>query len=692
MKQANSFKALACLSTLLLLAMPTFAEQAPVNPAPSIEEIIVTGTSLQDKMEMDEDTEKLFSIAGAAFDPLQAIYSMPGVTFSAGGQPVIRGSSPSDNVFYIDLVPANYIFHVFGNSIFNKNLIHSFDLYPAAFPSRYGHATGGVLDVSLREPRNQPFTTTLSWSFLLLSAMVESRLSENQAFYASYRRSQVDIIFDEKDIDKKDGVSVEKLPASDDYQIKYAWHVDDHNQLSFLAAGANDSVKASFDEEANMVERDPDNQGPANFSKGFDSQGLIWQWQSKNGLSAVSTRVTHLSDYFNLRYGVGQFMKTRANRMLARVDYSQQWEDHQITIGASGENSRYQVDYYAKIVPCSEFDADCPTLDAVFVSLKDKVSINTYAVYIEDSFPLLSDKHWLTLGLHYTQDDYLQAKRSEPRLRWEYFFADNWTTHIALGRYSRLPELRRMLGTIGNPKLKTLKADHYVWGIEQHINSVWSWKVDLYYKDLQDVVISVSDPSDPDFGKNYNNNAKGEAYGVELLLNKNLSEQWYGWVAVSVGKAKRTNLRSYETKPFDYDRPIIVDVVFNYLLTEHWTLGAKWSLQSGGMYTPIIAVQANANQPTVDEPVYGEYNSRRLPYYHRLDFLAEYKRDTRFGYWSFYIDILNVYNRHNVNGYSYAANGKNTLSSNPPGFGDDVPVSAQTTMGILPSIGFEIQF
>ena len=110
------------------------------------------------------------------------------------------------------------------------------------------------------------------------------------------------------------------------------------------------------------------------------------------------------------------------------------------------------------------------------------------------------------------------------------------------------------------------------------------------------------------------------------------------------------------------------------------------------MYTPIVAVQANANQPMVDEPVYGEYNSRRLPYYHRLDFLAEYKRDTRFGYWSFYIDILNVYNRHNVNGYSYAANGKNTLSSNPPGFGDDVPVSAQTTMGILPSIGFEIQF
>src|SRR5690554_1009936 len=341
MERGRSIKQAVCFGVLLVLAVASYAESAAEESASSIEEVIVTGSSAQSKMEMEEDTEKLFSIAGAAFDPLQAIYSMPGVTFSAGGQPVIRGSSPSDNIFYIDLVPANYIFHIFGNSIFNKNLIHSFDLYPAAFPSRYGQATGAVLDVSLREPRNQPLTTTLSWSFLLLSAMVESRITENQAFYASYRRSQVDIIFDEKDISKKDGVTVEKLPASDDYQIKYAWQADKQNQLSFLAAGANDSAKASFDDEANWVERDPDNQGPADFSKGFDSQGLIWQWQSNSGLSTVNTRLSHISDYANVRYGVGQFIKTRSDNLLARVDYHQQWGDHQLTIGASGENSRY---------------------------------------------------------------------------------------------------------------------------------------------------------------------------------------------------------------------------------------------------------------------------------------------------------------------------------------------------------------
>jgi hypothetical protein len=64
-------------------------------------------------------------------------------------------SAPQDNACFIDVIPASYIFHLFGNSIFDKHIIGAVDLYPAAFSSKYGNATGGIIGVTLREPRNQ---------------------------------------------------------------------------------------------------------------------------------------------------------------------------------------------------------------------------------------------------------------------------------------------------------------------------------------------------------------------------------------------------------------------------------------------------------------------------------------------------------------------------------------------------------
>jgi hypothetical protein len=38
---------------------------------------------------------------------------------------------------------------------------------------------------------------------------------------------------------------------------------------------------------------------------------------------------------------------------------------------------------------------------------------------------------------------------------------------------------------------------------------------------------------------------------------------------------------------------------------------------------------------------------------------AEYTRPKNWGYWKFYVDVLNAYDRQNITGYEYAPNGKN---------------------------------
>ncbi len=45
----------------------------------------------------------------------------------------MRGSGPDDNAFIVDFLPASYIFHDFGHSIFNENLIRDFGLKAAGF-------------------------------------------------------------------------------------------------------------------------------------------------------------------------------------------------------------------------------------------------------------------------------------------------------------------------------------------------------------------------------------------------------------------------------------------------------------------------------------------------------------------------------------------------------------------------------
>lgn len=204
--------------------------------------------------------------------------------------------------------------------------------------------------------------------------------------------------------------------------------------------------------------------------------------------------------------------------------------------------------------------------------------------------------------------------------------------------------------------------------------------------------MSLSPLRDADFAQRYSNDASGKAYGAELLINKNLTDKFFGWLALSLSQTERRNERTGQSRDFDYDKPIILNWVTNFQPSERWLFGLKWSLQSGALYTPIIDLRSNTNNPDVLEPVYGELNSERLPFYHRLDLRAEYTRPTGYGMWNLFVDVLNAYNSRNVQGYNFAPNENNTISSTPDGFGSNVPVTRAEGLGFFPSIGFKIQF
>lgn len=690
----SAFRKLAfCLAIVALVNLDALADDnraahksTSENPErETIEELIVTGHSLALLTEMEEETARLLDVAGAGADPLMAVLSLPGVTFTSdhSSEPAVRGSAPDDNGYYLDFIPARYLFHLFGNSIFNHELIHSFDLYPAAFGSQYSDATGAVIDVKLRDPRAEPLTTTLDVSLLGAGLLLESGIGDNQAFYLSYRRSWFDqVVSDPESIDEKSGVTIKQLPVAEDYQFKYRWDPDPQNRITLLSAGASDQVKATFRPHSDLVRQDPAFAGPAAVSTDFNSHGLAWDHLSDSGDHALNLSATQTAASDIARYGTRQFLEKITERQMLRgqwqVDLNQA---HQLTTGGWLERTDYDLSLNAKIPPCSSFDPACPTIDAPLIQLDDNFQMLSQAAYLEDLWRM-SPSLSLRAGVHYMDDDYLSDNALDPRLRLEWQASKDWQLHAAYGHYAQLPDPNEFAPALGNPALGYIESVHSVVGVERSFGNEWSLRIEAYHKSLDNLPLSLSPERDRDFDSRYSNDVSGEAYGLEMLLKKDLTDKLYGWLAVSLAKSERRNERNGQIWRSDYDKPAIVNWVMNYQATEHWMLGMKWTYQSGQLYTPVVDTRRNANNPRAVESVYGPLNSDRLPAYHRLDLRAEYSRPTGYGMWSVFVDLLNAYNQENIQG----------ISSTPDSISADMRVTRSEGLGMFPSIGFKLQF
>src|SRR5690242_10559372 len=113
----SGFRVTRIFSSALLLATCAIAEAAEQQTRQAdrtLDNVTVTGQRVREReVEPTKETEKLLDLPGSMGDPMQAVYSLPGVisTQEIGGVPAVRGSSPDDNAFLIDFLPASYVFH-----------------------------------------------------------------------------------------------------------------------------------------------------------------------------------------------------------------------------------------------------------------------------------------------------------------------------------------------------------------------------------------------------------------------------------------------------------------------------------------------------------------------------------------------------------------------------------------------------
>ena len=618
-------------------------------------------------------TKKLLQVPGSGGDPLKAIEALPGVVLGGFGPfsiPAVRGSNPFDNSYITDFVPVGYVFHNDGGSTYNDNLIEDFSLKAGAWGAEYNNAIGAVLTTKLRDPYIEPIHTTVDVSFLRAGALIEGAISEDSAFYASYRQSLLEFYI-ENIIDEDELVFTE-VPKNSDYQLKYQWNISGSSNLRLIATGANDSVGLEFGPESKITETEPAVDGGLAADTYYHSQAILFDTVLPGGIGTIISLSRKEED---VSFGIGSLFELDA------INYEHRLKNHYYIPLNNGDSVRLGIDLSSTRIeytasglynPCND-DVQGPCEPASLgdpFTLEDTLTINgaySFMAYDWLATPNLE----VTLGLGSSYNDFNEDQRILPRISSRYSLTDDWTLTASMGRHDQfIREFRFIAKDIGNPDLKSPESKHYVMGLEHLIDNSLSAKVEVYYKEIDNLIVTNPDLTAQDIADlsdgtatastpiPYINGSTGKAYGLELLINKNLTDKWYGWLSAAYSKTKRTTESTGLETDYGLDRPWVVNLVAAYQKNEKTSYGFKWRYQSGSLFTPVLSarpVDQNGNTSAPADaylyiPTYAENNSERLPAYHRLDFRADHKLSGRS---TFYFEIINLYNQANVSDYEY---------------------------------------
>lgn len=662
---------------IALLSAPAGASAADRDEQ-ELAEVLVTARHVDTAAQPTEQMEKLSQVPGTLGDALQSVFSLPGIvpTMEYGGQPAVRGSGPDDNTYLIDFLPVGYLFHDFGDSIVSEDLLRDFGVQTAGFGARYGDATGGLFDIHLREPRQQPLHTTLELSFLRAGAMVERSAGEDQSFYALYRESLIGMALrtQRSKLKKDEDLSFDKYPQARDFTGKFSWRPGNRDRVSLLFIGAQDITTLNVGSNSDFALIDPAAEGDASIDTAFGSAGLHWThddegWNAEGGLGVMRLRRR------DELAGGNEFVHLHLTQWTAKLRGELQLDERQrIATGVEAIRRLYGYTGHIRYRPCSVFTPDCLTEHGDMLDLKDRLPMDTVAVFAEHAWTPRAALT-VTTGLRQSWNRYLREWHTEPRLAATLSLSPAWSMHSAIGRYHQLPEVPQMAPTLGNPAVKAPGAWHYVLGVKQQLGQGWSWTADAYYKNLDQVIIDTTAPL------LYDNLAHGETWGTELMLDKAETGRWYGWASLSVSRSRRTSTTSGETIRFNFDTPVVATLVGNYRISERWSTGLRWTFRSGMPYTSITGNHENPDFPGYYLPDYGPVNGARADDYHRLDLRLARSFGRRVqGSW--FIDVVNAYGRNSGGAAQYK----------PEAGSSDYKLEEADSLPLLFSIGVKVTF
>jgi TonB family protein len=586
---------------------------------------------------------------GSRGDALRVVDSFPGVArppFGIGAL-VVRGSNPEDTTSYLAGQEQPLIYHFGGVvSVVNSDLLERIDFLPGNFSARYGRATGGVVLADLRAPRTDRWGGYIAVSPLDTSLLVEGPLGEGSLAIAA-RRSYVDLVLNAI-VPSAADIGLTVAPVYWDYQVIWTTPALG-GQLTVTALGSSDRLALLLKKPS-----DVDAAVRGALEQSTYIQRVIATYRRKLGedtkLSATLTQGTT-----GLKANIGQALSLEVVQFpfeyrVEIVHQAAPWLE--VTAGAEGLIYPFHAQARGARPP-AEGEVPTPT------SLQEQLRQDSHdwelrqGVYAEAAFHV--GDFTITPGVRLDTYRLIHAVAFDPRLTAVWAIGAG-RLRAGFGRYSRSVEEFQSDPVFGNPDLTPQHALHASVGYDHQIAPGVRFESTLYGKWLYDQVVRsdalVTRANGSQTAIGYVNDGVGRVYGVELLLRGGVGPV-IGWITYGLSRAERRDEPGEPYRLFSFDQTHSLTVIAGIKLPWGIFAGARFRYATGNPTTPITGSIFDADSDSYT-PVPGATNSERLEAYHELD--LRFERSWLFDSWKLtgFLDLANVYNRRNPEGYSYS--------------------------------------
>lgn len=624
---------------------------------------------LTSQIKLDQQGLEQIPGMGAENDIVGAISVTPGVitTGDQGGQLYVRGGTPIQNKVLLDGMTIYNPFHSIGFfSIFETELVKNVDIYTGGFDAKYGGRISSVMDITYRDGNRKEFGGKVSASPFLAKAVLEGPIGKQKdgspspgSYVFSGKHSLLDYTSKSLYPNINDGNG---LPFNfTDLYGKVTFNSDGGSKFSAFGFHNRDSVNygiADLDWKASG--------GGMNFFLVPSSSPMLIKGHV-NG-SSYETTFTESSTQprfskiggFDIGFDFAYFLKNEGE-----LNYG---------LNFNGFNTTFIT--YNELMRKIESTNFTTEIGAYFTYrlIKNRWVIQP-SMRVQAYMSLSTISPEPRIGAKYNATEKLRFKMSGGRFSQNFTSAssDKDVVNLFNGLLSAPTNVQNTFVNQFQQEKNVKNGIQYAWhailGAEYDLGKHTSVNLEGYYKyfsqlsninqlKLYEDVAQFSKIDDV-YKKDFIIE-DGSSYGVDLLI-KYTKKRIFLWGVYSYGYSTRWDGFN-EYFPV-FDRRHNVNLVGTYMFGKEKDieLSIRWNLGSGLPFTPNAGFYQGEDfsdgvttDPTTSNPeeistMLGTFNSKRLPYYHRLDITV--KKQFNFknkDVLELVGSITNAYNRNNI--------------------------------------------
>lgn len=565
--------------------------------------------------------DELRTIPGAEKDVFKALQTLPGVNSPSDflGLLYVRGGELHENAVYYDGTEILHPYHFLGiSTIFNTDMIGSFDFLAGAFPARYGGAVSSILAIQSK-PHPRTISGALSIDLIEADWMYHCPVNKVVSFTLSSRRNYLDVLLDNLGI-------VEDVIIP--YYLDHQGNISIQSPLGrFIFSGFKNQEKTNI--TANIAgER---------INLEIDGSG-----QTINGIweHAETKTIRSWGGYFHSEFtqhlfgempGASQTINHADEDMYTKkygAFYHVQYESGLVKMETGGGTGTYVYRH-----------AGPKAVDILYGinSLETEYDIDTsdiYAYFYANQRVAILSPFVCELGQRLEWFPLVKQPVFSPRIRLLY----DGTPRIYLeyGLQYQTPPLEYV-----TLETKAYYSKTICWGIEHAIHPLIIGGIELYRKQYRHLM--------RDAGYYTAFDGSGYANGIEISLRKYNNHGSFGWVSYSFSASKRTSPYDAEIRTSNAHRPHILNLVYGKEFSNGYLITLKCQFATGAAFYDLVGVEWVLDRWL---PVYAPEKSH-LPQYQRID--VHFGKNIRvFGFTGeMYLTILNLTNHKNIQGYFY---------------------------------------